>query len=275
MGVYGGSAPAPYMADQFGTPVLDIYVDSTPPAVPQPRTVAADSSSATFSWDAVADGGDGSGLDYFAVGLDHYTSWITVDGGPPTQSGESPVPRTVMAAVGPGQSACLHVNAVDKLGNASAFGVSCAGSAGPPPAPPAPPTAGTIASNPSPQGLVGLDSWFWIQPTPASSTTKEVYNGNQYRVLSTPSSATWSFGDGSIQSGDFGLPYPRRSTVTHLYEGWSSDGFSVAASVHYTLSWSVWAGSRWDGPYPMPGQDVATTGLRYRVLQAQPQLEGS
>jgi len=274
MGVYGSSGAPPYMADQFGTPVLDIYVDSTPPDVPQPHAIAADTSSVTFAWDSVVDRGDGWGIDYFAIGMDHYASWISIDGGPPLQYGETPAPRTMTAFVGSGQTACIHVNAVDRLFNASTFGVACAQAAGPPPPPPPPASAGAIAANPAPRGLVGLDSWFWIQPPPVAITTDEVYQGNRYRVISTPSSANWGFGDGSSAVGDFGIAYPRRSSVMHAYEGWSGAGFGVTASVHYTLTWSVWTGARWDGPYGMTGQDVATTGLVYPVIQAQPQVDG-
>ncbi len=91
-GWYGNAGPPPYMADVYGFPVIDFYMDSVPPYLPQPRAVAATTSSVSFTWDPVADRGDGAGQDYWAVGMDHYTSWLTVAGGAPKQLADSAAP---------------------------------------------------------------------------------------------------------------------------------------------------------------------------------------
>ena len=82
LGAYGRKSPPPYMADQYGYPVVDIYVDSVPPFDPQPRVAAVTPSSVAFTWDPVADRGDGAGRDYFVSGLDHYVSWLTAGAQP-------------------------------------------------------------------------------------------------------------------------------------------------------------------------------------------------
>src|SRR5712692_3313725 len=120
MGWFGGSNPPPYMADVYGNPVVDIYVASVPPNPPQPRAVAMTPSSVTFGWDAVSDRGDGAGPDYFAVGMGHYRSWLTVGAGAAQQVADTDTPRQLTAAgLGAGQSACVHVIAYDQLLNAT------------------------------------------------------------------------------------------------------------------------------------------------------------
>ena len=48
MGGYGSWTAPPFMADQYGYPVVDIYVDSKPPFTPQPRVSAVDEGSIVF-----------------------------------------------------------------------------------------------------------------------------------------------------------------------------------------------------------------------------------
>ena len=118
--------PPPYMADVIGSPVTDIYVDSVPPYTPQPYATAVWPDSVSFAWPAVSDRGDGAGGDYFVSGLDHYSSWLTVDGGGPLQSSDSFQPAPLRGVgLRPGQSVCAHVAATDRLGNRSPDGVAC------------------------------------------------------------------------------------------------------------------------------------------------------
>jgi len=108
IGYYGSDSPPPYMADVYGNPVVDIYVDSVPPESPAPRALSPTPTSVTFGWDPVSDRGDGAGADYFTVGMDHYRSWLTVGGGAAQQAADSDVPRQLTASgLGAGQSAEL------------------------------------------------------------------------------------------------------------------------------------------------------------------------
>ncbi|MGH7904101.1 MAG: fibronectin type III domain-containing protein [Candidatus Dormibacteraceae bacterium] len=280
----GGSAagmPPPYMADVYGYPVLDIYVDSVPPYPPQPRVTAVGSSSVDFTWDPVADRGDGAGRDYYEAGMDHYTSWLTVNGGPARDGRSTPWPRVAVARnLGPGDTACLHVRAYDKLGNATPEEVACGRALAPPPMPDLRLDPGRVAANPSAWGLTGLESWFWISPASSPVTSSESWAGRQYTIAATPIEVTWDFGDGATASepgiDGMGRAYPRPSTIRHLYQAQSA-GYRVSARVRYQVSWSIAAAADVPRPvelYPLGQVDAGATPLVYPVRQAQPEVIG-
>jgi hypothetical protein len=276
LGRYGAASPPPYMADQYGWPVVDIYVDANPPYPPIPRVDSASPIAVSFTWDPVGDRGDGAGQDYFEAGLDHYSSWITVDGGGPQQRATTLLPRTVNQAVRPGQEACVHVVAVDKVGNATPDQSVCAWAVGAPPMPAWGPLTSGVSANPSPVGLVGLDAWMWLEPAPGVAVADETVDGVEYRVTATPDGASWDFGDGDVQRYDganaFGVPYPGRSTVTHVYQAHSQGGYPVSVSVRYAVTWSAYVGGSWVGPYPMGALQRSAMPLAYPVEQAQPEV---
>ena len=278
LGAYGNNAPPPYMADQYGYPVVDIYVDSVPPFDPKPYVTAITSSSVSFTWDPVADRGDGAGRDYFVSGLDHYVSWLTAgDRRGRLQLATTSMPRIVsLAGMAPGESACVHVEAVDRVQNSTADQVSCAAPLVPPPMPAWSAPDVSVAANPARVGLVGLDTWFWLAPGPMTLTVDETYLGTRYVVTAKPIAAGWDFGDGnSLQSTDssgFGRAYPARSPVTHTYEAHSQAGYAVRAVIRYDVTWSAIAGGRSFGPYPLGSTEIRARTLVYAVEQAQPEL---
>src|SRR5450759_773667 len=97
LGAYGNGSPPPFMADQYGYPVVDIYVDSRPPYAPQPRVADISTSSVSFIWDPVADQGDGAGKDFFAAGMGQYSSWLTLGSSTKRlQAASARTPRTLM-----------------------------------------------------------------------------------------------------------------------------------------------------------------------------------
>jgi hypothetical protein len=267
------------MADQYGYPVVDIYVDAVPPFDPKPYVATITSSSVAFTWDPVADRGDGAGRDYFASGLDHYVSWLTVgDRVGRLQLATTSAPRTIsLSGVAPGESACVHVVAVDRVQNSTADQVTCASPLVAPPMPAwrAPDIA--VTANPSGVGLVGLDTWFWLAPEPATLTVDETDHGTQYVVTAIPVGANWDFGDGSSGTSStdiagFGRPYPQQSSVTHMYQAHSHAGYAVQAIVRYDVTWSALTGGRTFGPYPLGSIDLPARALVYPVQQAQPEL---
>lgn len=101
----------------------------------------------------------------------------------------------------------------------------------------------TVEINPD-RGLVGAESWFWI----------DGYNG---RVLTNSTDAfgdlvevearvvryEWSFGDGTTLVSDSpGQPYPARSEVRHVYERSSAgfvDGYEVVASFVFAVRYRI------------------------------------
>ena len=277
LGSYGSGSPPPFMADQYGYPVVDIYVDSVPPVAPDPQIIAVTTSSVAFTWDPVTDQGDGSGRDFFASGLDHYTSWLTLNGSASRlQLASSSRPRT-LAQLGmtSRDTVCVHVIAFDRLQNATPQRVACAGPLSPPPLPPWT-WSGRVAANPNPIGLVGLDSWFWLSPAPATLTVDESYRGVHYVVTAEPVRTDWQFGDGGgarfLDSAGFGQAYPQTSTVKHAYEAHSQAGYRVQASVRFEVSWTAIVGGRRSGPYAAESLLIAAAPLAYPVEQAQPEL---
>ena len=275
-GWWWGPNPPPYMADVYGNPVVDFYVDSVPPNPPVPRVLSLTPGSVTFGWDPVSDRGDGAGADYFAIGMGHYRSWLTVGGGPPQQAADSDDPRRLTAGgLGAGQSACVHVIAYDRLQNATPEQQACAQVLPPPPMP-SPPPAPAIGVSPAPPGLVGLESWFWLTPAPAVISRDLALDGYQYRLTESPASVAWTFGDGASTSldapGGLGQAYPARSTVTHVYDRHNSSGYPVTAVVSWSVSWSVLAGGSWFGPYQLGTQASPPASLDYPVRQAQTEL---
>jgi len=278
LGRYGSTSPPPYMADQYGYPVVDIYVDSVPPPAPQPRVSLVTASSVTFTWDPVADRGDGAGVDYFASGMDHYTSWLTINGRTqPLQLLSTSQPRAIaQQGMSPSDVACVHVQAFDRVQNASPEQVVCSKARGTPPMPGWTAPSIRIAANPQRVGLVGLESWFWLSPTPRPVAMHEVDGGIDYAITATPMSADWDFGDGAravfTDAASYGQPYPEQSSITHVYEAHNQSGYLVGASVRYALTWTAVIAGQRVGPFPMGTLPAAATPLRYPVEQAQPVL---
>ena len=275
-GWWWGANPPPYMADVYGNPVVDIYVDSVPPEPPAPRALSLTPGSVTFGWDAVSDRGDGAGADYFAIGMGHYRSWLTIGGGGPQQAADSDAPRRLTAdGLGAGQSACVHVIAYDRLQNATPEQQACA-QVLPPPPPPSPPPAPAIEVSPAAPGLVGLETWYWLSPAPSALSADLSLDGYRYRLTSAPISVAWTFGDGSTSALDtpagVGLAYPARSPVTHTYERHSAGGYPLTATVTWSVSWSVLSNGAWFGPYQLGSQASPAATLNYPVRQAQSEL---
>src|SRR5579864_9507255 len=201
MGARGSVAPPPFMADQYGYPVVDIYVDSVPPFPPHPHVIALTAGSVSFAWDPVTDRGDGAGRDYFAGGMDHYVSWLTVDDRPGQfQLASTTDPRTLeMDGLRPLEHACVHVQAVDRVQNATADQTACSEPLSAPPMPQWPAPAIQVAANPTAPGLVGFQSWFWLAPAPSAIAVTEAAGGVDYAITARPVGVDWDFGDGTAR----------------------------------------------------------------------------
>src|SRR5487761_34156 len=278
LGAYGGGSPPPYMADQYGYPVVDIYVDSRPPYAPEPRVADMTTSSVSFTWDPVGDQGDGAGKDFFASGMGQYSSWLTLGNSPKRlQAASTPAPRTLtQSGMKAGERVCVHVIALDKLRNATAERVACAGPLAPPPMPRWSGPQVAVAANPTAPGLVGLDSWFWLNPAPQAMTVHETAEGTDYVVTAVPISAAWEFGDGAGASfpdaSGFGSPYPLTSAVTHMFQAHDQAGYRVKSTELYSVTWTASVGGRTVGPYSLGTTSLDAKALVYPVQQAQPEL---
>jgi len=278
IGRYGGWSPPPYMADEYGYPVVDIYVDSVPPQAPRPQVLRVSTDAVAFTWNPVVDVGDGAGVDYFVAGMDHYTSWVTMNGSSqPLQMLSTAEPRIVtQAGMSPIDVACVHVQAFDKVQNASPVRVACSRALATPPMPRWAELAVRVAANPAGIGLVGLDSWFWLDPAPHVVTVHEIRGGTDYAITATPVSAAWDFGDGGVAdsagASAYGRPYPQHSSITHVYEAHNQAGYRVRASVRYAVTWTASIAGRGSEAHPMEVFVQTAVPLLYPVEQAQPEL---
>jgi hypothetical protein len=264
------------MADVFGNPVVDIYVDSVPPWPPAPRLTALGSDSATFTWDPVADRGDGSGQDLYTSGLDHYTSWWTAGDGAYHDFQLTQQPRSVTAAgLASGEQACVHVQAFDRLGNATPEEVQCATTVVPPPLGGLVPDPGAIVAKPPHLGLTGLSTWFALEPRPHAVSERLVQNGVTYDITATPEAATWYFGDGAslrlTGKQAFGQ-LDEEDPVTETYQVESRTGYRVTCLVDFSVSWTAAVPGGRIGPYPEATLSAWAQPLTYPVEQAQPEL---
>ena len=90
------------------------------------------------------------------------------------------------------------------------------------------------------RGVVGVDSWFWLQGyrgAPVNDSTNPF--GQLVEVQATVTHYDWSFGDGThITSETPGNPYPQRSAVRHTFER-SSAGYDAGYSIDVTFIFSV------------------------------------
>ena len=278
LGAYGSEAPPPFMADQYGYPVVDIYVDSRPPYAPQPRVTDMSTSSVSFTWDPVGDQGDGAGKDFFASGMGRYSSWLTLGSSPNRlQAASTSAPRTLTQPnMKAGEKACVHVIAADRLLNATPERIACSVPLAPPPMPVWSAPASTVSANPTAYGLVGFDSLFWLAPMPAALSVHERYDGIEYVVTAVPNGASWDFGDGAganfTDVSGFGKPYPQTSSVAHVFGAHDQAGYRVTAAVAYSVSWTASVNGRTIGSNSLGTTRLDEQPLVYPVEQAQPEL---
>jgi hypothetical protein len=96
-----------------------------------------------------------------------------------------------------------------------------------------------IRINPN-RGLVGVDSWFWLEGyngAPIEESTNAF--GQRVEVEARVTRYEWSFGDGgSLVAKTVGRTYPHRSQIRHLYER-SSAGLAAGFPVQVTFSFAV------------------------------------
>jgi hypothetical protein len=132
-----------------------------------------------------------------------------------------------------------------------------------------------IAANPAGEQLVNLPTWLllssgWVRVSATASVP-----GVSVTAVATPTSVSWSMGDGStVTCTGAGTPFqpskdPKASSPDcgHTYRTSSasqpSQAFPVVATVHWTVTWS---GAGQGGTFP----DMTTTGnAAFRVAESQ------
>jgi hypothetical protein len=138
----------------------------------------------------------------------------------------------------------------------------------------------TLAANPQRLQLVQLPTWLWLSSGWAPVSATASVPGLAVTAIATPTSVTWSMGDGSIVTCmGAGTPYAARTAPEasspdcgHVYRRSSANqagqAFPVTATVHWTVSWS---GAGQGGTFP----DITTTGsATFRVAESQALNDG-
>lgn len=133
----------------------------------------------------------------------------------------------------------------------------------------------TIAANPVGDQLVNLPTWLWLSDGWGPISATATVPGVSVTALATPTSVTWSMGDGAtVTCGGAGTPYrpdgdPKAPSPDcgHTYRissaGQPRQVFRVIAAVHWTVSW---AGAGQSGTFP----DLTTTSdTAFRVAESQ------
>ena len=95
-----------------------------------------------------------------------------------------------------------------------------------------------IGVNPAAKGLVGLASWFWVDGFNGQVTAPPIAAfGLTIEVRMSSGRVTWDFGDGTVEDGDLGRPYPEESTVRHVHQ---HDGtFTITATIDLVPEYRV------------------------------------
>jgi hypothetical protein len=125
-----------------------------------------------------------------------------------------------------------------------------------------------VRANPS-IGLVGAESWFWIEGysgQPITNSTDAF--GQPVDVEASVTQYEWSFGDGAVVSSSTpGRAFPERSEVRHTYQRSSagtSDGYLIQVRFVFAVRYRSGAGA-WT---TLPGISRTAT-FRYPVKESQ------
>jgi hypothetical protein len=129
-----------------------------------------------------------------------------------------------------------------------------------------------IKINPT-RGLVGVDSWFWIDGyngSPIEESTNAF--GQRVEVEARVTRYEWSFGDGkTLESKTVGRSYPHRSQIRHVYE-LSSAGLASGYRVEVSFSFNVRYRIDGGGWIDLPGIS-RVAGAAYPVRESQSVIE--
>lgn len=133
-----------------------------------------------------------------------------------------------------------------------------------------PPTL-ELGRNPNVDGLVGLDTYYWVTNYSGQTLTRTVdaFPGFRITVEARPSDVSWNFGDGFNASGGFGAPFGTAGTsVTHRYARHGS--YDTTASVTFSASYHINNGAA----VVVAGTVTRSGTVRLRVLEAQALIKG-
>ncbi len=126
----------------------------------------------------------------------------------------------------------------------------------------------TAHTQPRDKTLVNFATIFYAEPEPFTRTVTLL--GQQVRLIATPATYTWHYGDGSTATTSTpGAKYPAKD-VTHLYQD-AHLTVQTSVDVTYTARFSV-GGGPWQ---TIPGAvTIAGPAAPLRISEATPLLSG-
>jgi hypothetical protein len=146
---------------------------------------------------------------------------------------------------------------------------------------------GRIQASPSAQtaGLTGAASWFWLEPSPATSSLSIALGGERVTVSASIYSVQWSFGDDTSRSAGPGVPYEPGSVpagaVRHVYQtrclpgdrgrdpyvlsSCGSDGYRITASIVWAILYQATGPIDASGALPTR---TTSTSIAYPVSES-------
>ncbi|MFD9735714.1 hypothetical protein [Umezawaea sp. NPDC059074] len=132
-----------------------------------------------------------------------------------------------------------------------------------------------IAASPSNEQLVNLPTWLWLEGGWQQVTATAGVPGVSVTAVATPTSVTWSMGDGgSLVCETAGSAFPTGGdpaaespdcgyTFRTSSSGQPEDAFPVTATVSWTVNWS---GAGQTGTFPNMAMSTSTS---FRVAEVQ------
>lgn len=130
-----------------------------------------------------------------------------------------------------------------------------------------------VAFSPTGDQIVNLPSWFWIPNWEQLNGTATV-GGVSVRVTARPSSARWSFGDGTTSTCAPGIPWTPTADAsracTHTWARSSaaqgSESYRLSVTVNWSAAYTVTGGA--GGGTLAPLSRTTTTPVRVAEVQA-------
>ncbi len=130
-----------------------------------------------------------------------------------------------------------------------------------------------VALSPTGDQIVNLPSWFWI-PNWEQLTGTATVGGVTVRVTARPSSARWTFGDGTTSTCAPGIPWAPSADAdracTHTWARSSaaqgSESYRLSVTVNWSAAYTVTGGA--GGGALAPLSRTTTTPVRVAEVQA-------
>jgi hypothetical protein len=125
----------------------------------------------------------------------------------------------------------------------------------------------TIRTNPQPEAMVAIDTWFWVEGVPSGGVTASAsVPGISVTATARPGGVDYDFGDGaSRECSGTGVPYSPGATsdCTHDYQ--RAGHYTVTSTIRWTGTYTI----NGAGPNPIESSVARTDSFELAVNEAQ------